>query len=154
MCGAVSQNSLKPWRYITWPVVKSRIWPTICGTQSWSTKYSPHCPTRYILSSISIIPSTMHYTATTPLLSSAAVWNSVSFCTAHTLLFVLLSNTTSILIFTKQYRNQGTSFEHTPVKRHTRNHFCADSCVLKCYDRWQHLSNCKYCHLSDNDTNT
>ena len=52
------------------------------------TQYSPDSRTR----TVPITPSSMHSTATAPLLSSTAVCNSVPFRTAHTLLFTLLSN--------------------------------------------------------------
>jgi len=58
-------------------------------------KYSPHRHRRYSLNSIPTIPSTMHSSATAVQYSCVQF---SSFCTAHTLLFVILSNTNCILL--------------------------------------------------------
>ena len=62
------------------------------------TKYSPHRHTRCSFSSISTNPSTMR-SSTTAVQYSCVQFS--SFCTAHTLLFALLSNTNWILLYPK-----------------------------------------------------
>jgi len=96
---------------------------------------------QYCNCSISIIPCTMHSTPTAPLLSSTAVWNSVSFCAAHTLLFILLSNTNWILLYSKQCRNQAICIAHC-FQTTRKVPFLCRQWLTECYGRWQRSSNC------------
>ena len=126
-CRTVLQNSLNWWRYITRPFVKYRNWSTNCETQYWSKSVQSKLPhtqyykfhfnnilqyAQYPNCSISIIPCTTHSTPTTPLLSSTAVWKSVSFCAAHTLLCILLSDTNWILLYPKHCTIQAICIAH------------------------------------------